>query len=68
MSLYVVAELYGTGVGRRLLETTIGRRPAYLWVLDGNARAVAFYERQGFRFDGRTKSDPPYGRERRMVR
>lgn len=67
MALYVRAELYGAGLGHRLLQAAIGDAAAYLWVLDGNARAIAFYERQGFGFDGRTKTEP-VGVERRMVR
>ncbi|MFI5622955.1 GNAT family N-acetyltransferase [Nocardioides sp. NPDC051685] len=66
-ALYVRAERYGTGLGHRLLEKVIGSSAAYLWVLDGNRRATAFYERQGFRFDGMTKTEP-VGVERRMVR
>ena len=66
-ALYVRAERYGTGLGRRLLEAAIGSAAAYLWVLDGNQRATAFYERQGFQFDGHTKVEP-VGTERRMVR
>ena len=49
------------------LTAAIGNSAAYLCVLDGNRRATAFYERQGFRFDGGTKTDPGC-RERRMVR
>jgi ribosomal protein S18 acetylase RimI-like enzyme len=67
MALYVRAEVYGTGVGCALLDAAIGSAPAYLWVLDGNTRAIAFYERQGFRFDGATKPED-VGLERRMVR
>ncbi|WP_170236211.1 GNAT family N-acetyltransferase [Marihabitans asiaticum] len=67
MALYVRAEVYGTGVGHALLNAAIADGPAYLWVLDGNRRAIAFYERQGFRFDGTSKSEP-VGVERRMVR
>lgn len=67
MALYVRASVYGRGVGHALLHTAIGDQPAYLWVLDGNARAIAFYERQGFDFDGRTKVEDE-GLERRMVR
>ena len=66
-ALYVRAESYGTGLGHRLLEKAIGSSAAYLWVLEGNQRATAFYERQGFRFDGVTKTEP-VGVERRMVR
>jgi GNAT superfamily N-acetyltransferase len=66
-ALYVRAEVYGCGVGYALLTGAIGSAPAYLWVLDGNRRAVAFYERQGFRFDGSAKTEP-VGVERRMVR
>ena len=67
MALYVRASAYGTGVGHALLTSAIGAAPAYLWVLDGNVRATAFYERQGFAFDGTTKPED-VGLERRMVR
>jgi GNAT superfamily N-acetyltransferase len=67
MALYVRAGHYGTGLGHRLLVTAIGERPAYLWVLDGNGRAVTFYERHGFAFDGGVEEHPE-GRHRRMVR
>ena len=67
MALYVRAEVYGAGVGHALCEATIGSAPAYLWVLDGNERALRFYERQGFGLDGATKPED-VGLERRMVR
>ena len=67
MALYARAEVYGTGVGYALMQAAIGDAPAYLWVLDGNDRAIAFYERQGFHFDGKAKVEP-VGTERRMVR
>ena len=67
MALYVRASAYGTGVGHALLEAAIGTSDAYLWVLDGNTRAIGFYERQGFRFDGSVKHDE-VGSEHRMVR
>ncbi len=66
-ALYVRAEVYGRGVGYALLNEAIGTAAAYLWVLDGNDRAIGFYERQGFRFDGSSKTEP-VGVERRMVR
>lgn len=67
MALYVRAQVYGEGVGHRLLEAAVGAASAYLWVLDGNERAIAFYERQGFTFDGATRTDD-VGSESRMVR
>ncbi|GAA1965507.1 GNAT family N-acetyltransferase [Nocardioides panacihumi] len=67
MALYVRRSHYGAGLGHRLLETAIGAGPAYLWVLDGNARAIGFYERHGFSFDGQVE-DEPEGLHRRMVR
>lgn len=67
MGLYVRASTYGAGVGFALLREALGDADAYLWVLDGNERAITFYERQGFRFDGTTKPED-VGLERRMVR
>lgn len=67
MGLYVRSSVYGQGVGFALLTAAIGDADAYLWVLDGNARAIRFYERQGFRLDGATKPED-VGLERRMVR
>ncbi len=51
MALYVRATAWGTGAGGRLLREALERlrEPAYrevtLWVLEGNRRAVGFYER-----------------------
>jgi GNAT superfamily N-acetyltransferase len=67
MALYVRASVYDTGVGHALCEAALGSAPAYVWVLDGNARAIHFYERQGFAFDTVTKRED-VGLERRMVR
>lgn len=67
MALYVRRRHYDTGLGHRLLVTAIGEAPAYLWVLDGNARATRFYERHGFAFDGQVEEEPE-GLHRRMVR
>lgn len=54
-SLYVVAQWYGTGVGRALLAESLGDRPAQLWVARDNARARRFYEKCGFASDGTEK-------------
>ncbi|GAB2456032.1 GNAT family N-acetyltransferase [Xylanimonas ulmi] len=67
MSLYVRASVYGAGVGPALFDAALGDAAAYLWVLDGNERAIRFYRGRGFAFDGRT-TVAPFGRERRMVR
>jgi GNAT superfamily N-acetyltransferase len=67
MGLYVRSTAYDRGVGFALLQAAVGDADAYLWVLDGNARAIRFYERQGFRFDGTTKPED-VGLEHRMVR
>ena len=66
-ALYVRAAWWGTGVGYALLGEAIGDRAAYLWVLANNERAIAFYERQGFRRDGTTDMHIE-GLHARMVR
>lgn len=66
-ALYVRATHWGDGVGYALLREAIGDRAAYLWVLAGNDRAIAFYERQGFRLDG-TQDEHDEGLHVRMVR
>jgi ribosomal protein S18 acetylase RimI-like enzyme len=53
-ALYVRKAWWGTGVGHTLINEAVGERPAYLWVLANNERAIAFYERQGFRRNGVT--------------
>lgn len=58
-ALYVEPAELGTGLGHALLERALdglraaGHRSAVLWVLPGNERAIAFYERAGFERDGR---------------
>ncbi|GAB3761602.1 ribosomal protein S18 acetylase RimI-like enzyme [Nocardioides ginsengisegetis] len=66
-ALYARAEVWGTGVGHALLVASIGDAPASLWVLEGNDRAIGFYERQGFRRDGHTELERE-GLHARMVR
>jgi GNAT superfamily N-acetyltransferase len=57
-AIYVTAEVAGSGVGRAMMDAAVawahggGLDPVRLWVLEGNARARAFYERYGFRLDG----------------
>ena len=57
-AIYLLPEVVGTGVGRRLFEHAVedlrrrGFRAATLWVLEANERARRFYERAGWRTDG----------------
>lgn len=56
-AIYVLAEHWGAGVGYALHTAALraardlGCRRARLWVLPGNTRTIAFYERQGWRND-----------------
>lgn len=81
-AIYALPRFWSTGVGHALMtdaETrlrTAGFRRAHLWVLEGNDRAAAFYERHGWREDGVVKDDdtliggaqPQTLHERRRVR
>ena len=51
----------GTGLAQRLYNEAVGNRAAYLWVMRDNARARAFYARNGFLPDGAAKIDPDFG-------
>lgn len=59
-AIYTRVAVQGTGVGTALLEAAIGDAPAYLWVVAANARAIRFYERHGFRFDGTQNHYEPW--------
>ena len=37
------------------LEKLSNYRKIYVWVFEGNSRAIRFYERCGFQFDGTRK-------------
>jgi ribosomal protein S18 acetylase RimI-like enzyme len=56
--LYAVRDAIGTGVGAALMAASLataaarGRRAVWLGVWERNARAIAFYERWGFRDRG----------------
>ncbi|WP_203337215.1 GNAT family N-acetyltransferase [Nocardioides limicola] len=47
-ALYVRRAWWGTGVGQELLERRLFPGSCALWVLESNARARAFYARNGF--------------------
>ena len=59
--LYVAPEYWSCGIGTALLHCGVQyllqsmRTPVYLWVLESNSRARAFYEKNLFRQDGAIK-------------
>lgn len=57
-AIYLLSEFYGSGAGQALLDAAIGNQAAILWVAEDNPRAQRFYERNGFRADGRRKVEP----------
>lgn len=61
-ALYVLSEYYGTGVGQRLMKAGLEQLKAYprvcLWVLKENGRAIHFYQKCGFRPDGKETFSP----------
>ena len=74
ISLYLLPEYFGKGCGKALMEFDIrtlgeaGFDKLYLWALEENGRARAFYERCGFRHDGGTKVCDIGGKPLREVR
>ena len=66
-SLYVGPDALGQGIGHTLMSqalstfTAWGCERAHLWVLEGNSRAISFYERQGWQLTGDTKVDCSFG-------
>jgi ribosomal protein S18 acetylase RimI-like enzyme len=67
LALYVDPDAWGLGVGRRLMAdartrlVTSGRGEAVLWVLVGNDRAQRFYRIDGWRPDGRRRTEEVWG-------
>ncbi|MDY4036396.1 MAG: GNAT family N-acetyltransferase [Candidatus Pseudoscilispira sp.] len=63
ISLYLLPECWGKGCGKLLLSAVVeqlepmGYRNRFLWVLESNQRARAFYERMGFQPDGTYMDD-----------
>jgi GNAT superfamily N-acetyltransferase len=66
-AIYLVPEAWGTGLGKRLMSTSLARltsagySQATLWVLASNARARRFYETGGWAQDGAMKCDESLG-------
>ena len=66
-SLYIDPDSLGQSIGHTLMNHALstfaawGCERATLWVLEGNSRAISFYERQGWRCTGDTKVDRSFG-------
>ncbi len=69
VAIYLLKEYHGKKLGYELLKRTVLSTPAnskiVLWVLKGNDRAISFYKRSGFNFNGKEKS-LPFGVELQM--
>ncbi len=61
MSLYVRADLRGTGLAAELLGSAVGSAAAKLWVFEQNPRAHRFYRKLGFIADGARSTDSDTG-------
>ena len=72
-SIYLLPEYWGKGWGKLLFSAAVeqleamGCRKLFLWVLEGNQRARAFYERMGFRPSGIDRDDELGGRPVREI-
>ena len=54
--LFVEPVLQNQGIGAALLRFAVKEKNAqYLWALEKNSRAIAFYQRNGFRLTGDRK-------------
>jgi GNAT superfamily N-acetyltransferase len=67
VAMYVDPGRWSEGVGRALIEAALGRledmpySEAVLWTFKENERAIAFYERHGWRRDGAEEIHPRSG-------
>jgi ribosomal protein S18 acetylase RimI-like enzyme len=60
-AINLLSRAHGTGLADDLMARAVGDRPTYLWVLEGNERALAFYRRHGFSDEGGRKPEPETG-------
>lgn len=60
LSLNVSPRWHGTGVADALTNAVLPTGAVFLWVLSGNARAMAFYRKHGFAPDGTSRYDPAW--------
>ena len=56
VAIYVLSEYYGRKIGYRLMNEAVSRLSGYniifVWVFEKNERAINFYRKYGFEFDG----------------
>lgn len=59
IALYVLKDYYGKGIVQKLMKAALTAlnhfSEIFLWVLKDNKRAIAFYQKMGFTFDGQEK-------------
>ena len=69
VAIYLLKEYHGKKMGYALLKKSISMftdtAKIVLWVLKGNDRAIQFYKRVGFDFNGKQKT-LPFGVELQM--
>ena len=69
IAIYLLSEYQKKKLGYELMNATFDKiadkTKVRLWVLKGNEKAIKFYERYGFRFDG-TEKQSSVGTELRM--
>ena len=74
ISLYLLPSHYHKGIGTELFKTVIGElnrlgfEKIYLWVLEENHSARAFYESKGFTFNGDINIDDIGGKTVKEIR
>ena len=60
IDLYVLKDYYGKGVSEKLMKAALTAlehfSEIFLWVWKDNKRAIAFYQKMGFTFDGQEKT------------
>ena len=59
IALYVLKDYYGKGIAQKLVRAALTAlnhfSEIFLWVLKDNKRAIAFYQKMVFTFDGQEK-------------
>ncbi|MBE6651065.1 MAG: GNAT family N-acetyltransferase [Ruminococcaceae bacterium] len=69
VAIYLLKAYHGKKLGYELLKHTISaycdNTKVVLWVLEGNDRAISFYKRFGFEYNGLEKQ-LPFGKELQM--